>query len=195
MTTNPSESKFENVAIRIGQWAMLQNLTKKDVDLIVEVINTLRAADDTLCAAGFLATMVSEPMSLRFAWSAGQQPFDPQAALTQLKAAADYVMWAVDSELFGENPALPKPPPPPEKYFYQAKSNGVKVKIQSPTPLKVDEICKLAIRRIAQAGVQFGDILEVSHCAENYAAKDTVLISIKDRLQEADLRSAERGGV
>lgn len=192
---NPSESKFESVAIRLGQWAMRQNLTKKDVDLIVEVINTLRAADDALCAAGFFASKVSEPMSLRFAWSAGQEPFDPQAALNQLKEAADYVMWAVESELFGENPAVPKPPQPPERYFYLVKSNGAKVKIDSPSPLNVDEVCKLAIRRFAQAGFSFSDILEVSHCDEKYAAKDTAFVSVKEQLQKADLRFAERRGV
>ena len=192
---NPSESKFESVAIRIGQWAMQKNLTKKDVDLIVEVINTLRGADDALCAAGFFATKVSEPMSLRFAWSAGEQPFDPQAALEQLKEAADYMMWAVDNELFGPNPVVPKPPQPPDRYFYLVKSNGVTVKIVSPSPLIVDEICKLAIRRSAVAGFSFSDILEVSLCDENYAAKETALVSVSGRLQNVDLRSAERRGV
>lgn len=192
---NPSESKFESVAIRIGQWAMRQNLTKKDVDLFVEVINTLRGADDALCAAGFLATAVSEPMSLRFAWSAGQQPFDPQAALDQLKKAADYVIWAVDTELFGENPAVPKPPQPPDKYFYLVKSNGAKVKIESPFPLQVGEICKLAIRRFAQARFSFNNILEISLCDEKYAAKESVSVSIKDQLQKAEQRAAERRDV
>ena len=192
---NPSESKFESVAIRIGQWAMQQNLTKKDVDLIVEVINTLRTADDALCAAGFFAAKVSEPMRLRFAWSAGHQPFDPQAALKQLKEAADYMMWAVDSELFGVNPAAPKPLQPPDKYFYQVKSKGTKVKIESPSPLNVDEICKLAIRQFAAAGLSFSDILEVSLCDEKYAVNETAFVSVKDRLLKADLRSAERRDV
>ena len=195
MITNPFESKFESLAIRIGQWAMAQNLTRKDADLIVEVINTLRAAEDALCAAGFFATAVSEPMSLRFAWSSGKQPFDPQAALSQLREAADYVMWAVDTELFGPNPALRKPPQPPDKYFYLVNSNGAKVKIESPSPLNVDEICKLAIRRFAQAGFLFGDILEVSLCDEKYAAQETALVSVKDQLQKAEQRSAERRGV
>ena len=192
---NPSESKFESVAIRIGQWAMDKNLTKKDVDLIVEVINTLRGADDALCAAGFFATKVSEPMSLRFAWSAGEQPFDPQAALKQLKEAADYMMWAVDNELFGPNPMLPKPPQPPDRYFYLVKSNGAKVKIESPSPLIVDQICKLAIRRFAVAGFSLSDNLEVSLCDEKYAPKETVSFSVRDQLQKSDLRSAERSDV
>jgi hypothetical protein len=195
MITNPSESKFESLAFRIGQWAMDQSLTSKETDLIVEVINTLRAAEDALCAAGFFATAVSEPMSLRFVWSSGKQPFDPQAALTQLKDAADYVMWAVDTELFGPNSALRKPPQPPDKYFYLVNSNGAKVTIQSPCPLNVDEICRVAIRRFAQVGFIFGDVLEVSLCDEKYAALETSLVSVKDQLQKAEQRSAERRGV
>ena len=191
----PSETKFERLAIRIGQWAMRRNLNRKDVDLILEVIETLRAADDALCAAGFFASAVAEPNSLRFVWSAGQQPFDPQAALQQLKNSADYIMWAVDTELFGANPAMPPPPKPPDRFYYRVSSHEAKVKIESPVPMYVDEICKIVLRRFLQAGLPFGDILEVSHCDEKYVARDTVSVSSKDQLQKAGLRSTERGTV
>lgn len=180
MKSSPSETRFENLIARFGHWALDQNLGRKDADLIVELIEALRAAEDTIVSAGFLAGMLAEPKKLRFAWSSGQQKFDADAALRQMKKAADYLVWAVDTELFGPNPEMPAPKSPPSRFYYTARSNGVRLKINSPVPLGVGEACRLAFQQFARAGLQLGGTMELSQCDASYEPCDSVTVQTGD---------------
>ena len=191
MTTSHSETLNEQLASRLCEWAKARKLAEPDIEMIIDLVAALRVADDTMRAAGFFASAVAEPKNLRFAWTSGQRPFDPEAALQQLKKAAGYVMWAVDTELYGENPDGQPQPEPPGRYYYQVSSNGVNVRIDSPVPLSMDEICRAALKRYIKSGIGFGPSLQVSNCDEGYVAKDTVHVPTYLQLAKAGLLGSE----
>jgi hypothetical protein len=182
MKSAPSETRFDRLVSQLGHWALNQGFGRNDADLIVEVIEALRAAEDTLFAAGFLAGMLVEPRDLRFAWSSGQQEFDADAALRQMQKSADYLVWAVNRELYGPDPDKPAPKSPPSRFHYTARSNGVRLKINSPVALGVDEVCKLALQEFARAGMPVGRSMQLSQCDASYTAYDSATVQTKDHL-------------
>ena len=194
MTTSPSETIYEQLVGRLGEWAKARNLTESDVDLIIDLIAALRAADDTLCAAGFFASAVANPQNLSFAWASGKRPFDPQAALKQLKKSADYLVWAVDTELFGPNAGIHNPPAPPDKYYYLLTSNGAKLQFESPVPMGVGEICRMARQAFIQARFRSGDTFHVSLCNARYEVLETVEVTANEQNCKAGLFAPEGGG-
>ena len=193
MTTSHSETRYEHLVVRLCEWAKVRKLAESDIDMIIDMVAALRSADDALCAAGFFASAVAAPRKLRFTWASGQQPFDPAAALKQLKKSADYIMWAVDAELFGPNPRIPNPPAPPGRYYYLLTSNGATVRLESPVPMGVEEIRRMGLQTFIQARFRFGNMLRISICDAEYEALETVEVPAHEQLRKAGLVDPERG--
>jgi hypothetical protein len=193
MTTSHSKTRFEQLVVRLCEWAKARKLAESDIDMIIDVVSALRSADEALCAAGFFACAVAAPRKLRFTWESGQTPFDPAAALKQFKKSADYIIWAVDAELFGPNPRIPNPPAPQGKYYYLLISNGAKVRFDSPVPMGVEEVCRMGLQTFIQAGFRFGDMLRISICDAEYKALETVEVPANEQLRKAGLVDPERG--
>ena len=194
MKTHPSETKLEQLAVRIGEWAILRNFKDSDVGMIVEVIETLQAAEEALVRAGSLAKAVYDPTTLKFSWTTGKEQFDPSAALQALKQSAKNVVLVIEENMFGPIQGVPKPEPS-QNWFYLIRSNGGRVTIESPFPLTMHEICGFAIRRFVQKGHRFGRMLEISSCDDQFVPKDTVSFSLSDQLIKAGLVEEARRSV
>ncbi|MBN8457322.1 MAG: hypothetical protein J0M04_05725 [Verrucomicrobia bacterium] len=194
MKTNHSETKFEQLAVRIGEWAILRDFKDSDVGIIVEVIETLHAAEEALFRAGFLAKAVYDPSTLKFSWTTGKEQLDRSAALEVLKQSARDVVLVIEETVFGPIPGAPKPEPS-QNWFYLIRSNGGKVTIESPFPLNMHEICGFAIRQFVRKGFRFGRMLEISSCDDQFVPKDTVSFSLSDELIKAGLVEQERRSV
>lgn len=176
---SPSKTNFEKLALRVGEWAILRNLKGDDVEMIVEVIETLRTAEETLAETGFFARTVSQPATLKFSWTCGKEEYDPVAASDELQKRAQQVGCMIEEELFGPTPGNPKAKPSPD-WFYLVRSNGGRVTMQSPFPLSMDEICRLAIQHFRRNGFLVGKMVEISLCDEQFVPTETVSVPSRD---------------
>lgn len=190
---SPSDTLLKDLATRLGRMGERLRLKQPDLELIAETTRALLQAEDTLAAAGLFAQAVGDPPSLRFAWASGQQPFDPEAALKQLSKAAQYIERAVEKQLFGVDQEDASPFALPDiKPFYRVRVGGVQVIVGSPRPLPIDEVCAVALRKLAKAGICIGPVMEVSRCAEHAGPEQTVFVATKDQLVKAGLLAAGR---
>ena len=192
-----SDSRLKELANRVGETCDRLKLKKRDSVLFAEVIDTLLSAEDALAAAGLFAQAVAGPHNLRFAWASGQKPFDPDAALKQLGNTAEYITSAVEKQLYGEDedgdeesgpPATPLDIGP----FYRVRTGGAEVRVESPRPMPIDEVCAAALRELEKSGVRLSPVMEVSRCADFAGPETTVFVSTREQLEKAGLLAAER---
>jgi hypothetical protein len=190
----PSETKLKQLAERVGELRDSIDPDACDLELIGDLIDTLMRAEDALAAAGLFAQAVADPHSLRFAWATGQKPFDPEAALRQLGKTAEYITSAVEKQLYGEEEeegtdALAIPPDLGP--YYRVRTGGAEVRVESPRPIPIDEVCAAALRKLAKSGVCLSPVMEVLRCADFAVPETTVFVSTREQLEKAGLLAAE----
>lgn len=189
---SPSDTHLKELANRLEELGDELDLETEDFDLIKEATRALLHADDVITASGLFAQAVADPVALRFAWAAGQKPFDPEAALKQLGKAANYIMAAVEKALFGGGDEDVPPELPDLKPFYRVRVSSAEVRIESSLPLPVDEVCAMALRMFTESGTCLGPVMEVSRCAEHAGPDQIVFVSTQDQLRKAGLLASER---
>lgn len=189
---SPSDTLLKDLANRLEELVDELDLEAEDFDLIKEATQALLHAEDTIAASGLFAQAVADPVALRFAWASGQKPFDPEAALTQLGKAAEFIVAAVEKTFFGADDEDAPPALPDLKPFYLVRVSGAAVRIESSRPLPVDEVCAMALRKLAESGTCLGPVMEVSRCAENAGPEQIVFVSTQDQLRKAGLLAPER---
>jgi hypothetical protein len=137
MTTSHSETRFEQLVNQIGQWAKNRKLDASDIDLIIDVIDSLQAAESALIEAGLFAQMVAAPQALDFGWASGSVPFDPAAAIGLLVHEAAHVEAMIAEQLYpgDSSDGEPAEQPRPALHRYVISEGSTEIVIESSKPL------------------------------------------------------------